>query len=252
MIRINLMPTKEGRKKKSGQRTVAIIGLLVGLEILGLFLWYQTVASEVDEAMAAANAQEQRVQRLEKAKKKVEDKQETKEKLNRQNVIFDKMKHEKSGPPEMLKFLSYILTKKEDNLYNREELKAQEAAGWASGWDTENLWITDLQEDQLEMTVKGLAKSHEDVAEFYRRLETGVYFVVVEPVLQKVTTDNDFKDLELIAFEAHTLLNYNPDGKVKLARGDVPESLLRMMPPPPAPEPSAKDGKKGKKGKGGH
>lgn len=248
MIRINLMPTKEGRKKKSGQRTVAIIGLLVGLEILGLFLWYQTVASEVDEAMAAANAQEQRVQRLEKAKKKVEDKQETKEKLNRQNVIFDKMKHEKSGPPEMLKFLSYILTKKEDNLYNREELKAQEAAGWASGWDTENLWITDLQEDQLEMTVKGLAKSHEDVAEFYRRLESGAYFVLIDPVVQEVTRDEDFDTQELVSFEVVTLVTFSTEGELRMLRGDVPQTLERLIRVEAPPEGAPADG--GKEGKG--
>ena len=248
MIRINLMPTKEGRKKKTGQRTVAIIGLLIGIELLALFFWYSSIESDVQVADAAAATQERRVQQLEKAKKKVEEKQETKEELNRQNVIFDRMKHEKTGPPEMLKFFSYILTKKEDNLYNREELKAQEAAGWASGWDTENLWITELVDMGGLLTIKGDAKSHEDVAEFYRRLETGIYFITVEPEMQKVTTDPEFKELELIEFEAFATLNYNPDGQIKMRREEVPDALLSMIPAPAAPKQDDTGEKKTKKG----
>ncbi len=64
MIRINLMPTKEGRKKKTGQRTVAIIGLLIGIEILALFFWYSSIESDVQAAEAAAANQERRVQQL--------------------------------------------------------------------------------------------------------------------------------------------------------------------------------------------
>ncbi|MGM0574303.1 MAG: PilN domain-containing protein [Myxococcota bacterium] len=244
MIRINLLPTREGRRKVSGRRTLAIIGLVLVVEVLGLFLWYQAVEDDAASQMNLAQKTEQEVQRLEQAKKELEQREEAKLQLARQNLVFEKLKHEKTGPPEMLKFLSYVLTKKEDNLYNREELQAQEAAGWASGWDTDNLWITELDQVHNWLTIKGHARSHEDVAEFYRRLESGIYFVFIDPVVQKVITDPDFPDVELVEFEAEAFINYDPGGELKLHSEEIPPEIKDVI-----AEASEAGGQAGEEGK---
>ncbi len=254
LIRINLLPATAGKKRRAsvggGQRAVAVIMLALILEFAMLYLYLGTIEEDASAAESAAAQAQKRVKKLEDRKEKLEELQEAKKELARQNVIFEKMKFEKTGPPEMLKFLSYVLTRKEENPYSREELKAQEAAGWASGWDTENLWLIEIVEELGDFTIKGRARSHEDVAEFYRRLETGVYFPIVDPVVQEVVQDDDFKELELVEFEVYTLLNYNPDGQMKMRREEVPEELFAFLPQPkPDPEADKKKGKKGKKGK---
>ena len=253
MIRINLLPAKDGRRRRSSsggpQKTGAIIFLLVILEVLGMYSWYQDVSDQAVEQQSIAKRAEDKVKKLEKKKRKLEDREKSKLELARQNVIFEKMKNEKTGPPEMLKFLSYVLTKKEDNLYNREELKAQEASGWASGWNPQNLWLTQVIVDGMGVLLRGHARSHEDVAEFYRRLESGIYFMMIDPVFQKVFNDADFTELELVEFEATALLNYNTDGELRMTREEVPARLAHLIVEAPAP---AKDKKKGKKQGGGH
>ena len=256
MIRINLLPAKDGRRRRSsgggGQKTGAIIFLLVILEVLAMYSWYQDLSDQATEQQSIAKRAEDKVKSLEKKKQKLEDREQSKVELARQNVIFEKMKSEKTGPPEMLKFLSYVLTKKEDNLYNREELKSQEASGWASGWNPENLWMTHVVVGPGDVVLRGHARSHEDVAEFYRRLESGIYFVMIDPVFQKVFNDPDFAELELVEFEATAMLNYNTDGEMRMTREEVPERLAHLISTGEAPAKS-KDAKDGKAKKaGGH
>jgi Tfp pilus assembly protein PilN len=255
MIRINLLPSREGRgKRQSGQRVLALLGLVVLIECFAAFLWWQSVEGDAAIELKKAGDAKARVEKLEKQKAVLEERETAKLELARQNVIFEKLKHEKSGPAEMLKFLSYVLTAKEDNLYNRDELKAQEAAGWSSGWDPDRLWVTELIEENGDLSLKGQAKSHEDVAEFYRRLESGIYFPLIDPVVQQVITDTEFKETELVSFEAYSMLNYNPEGEMKMRRDEVPDSLLGAVAAAPAPapaEPKKADDADAKKPEGG-
>jgi Tfp pilus assembly protein PilN len=251
MIRINLLPSEARRRRRGGQSTLTIVMLLAIVELLGLFTWYQGIEEESLRQATAVRKAEESVKRLEKAKNRLEEREEEKGELARQNGVLEKLKTDKTGPATMLKFISYVLTRKEDNLYNREELTAQEAAGWASGWDPQNVWITKLTEEFGEVTLIGLARSHEDVAEFYRRMETSIHFVGIDPVMQEVVNGQDFDELELVAFEAYTLVNYDPEGKLRMKRENVPEQLTPFIVASAEP-PKEDEGKKKKKKSGGH
>jgi len=251
MIRINLLPSDGARRRRGGQSTITIVMLLVIVELLGLFTWYQGVEEEAQRQQTAVRKAEESLKRLEKAKTHLESRESEKAELAQQNHVLEKLKTDKTGPSTMLKFISYVLTRKEDNLYNREELTAQEAAGWASGWDPQNVWLTKLSEEFGEVTLHGLARSHEDVAEFYRRMETSIHFIGIDPVMQEVVNDTDFEEMELVAFEAFTTVNYDPTGKLRMKREEVPEPLKPFIVESAAPKPEPKDDKKKKK-KGGH
>lgn len=251
MIRINLLASKDARRRGPGQNTLVIIVLLLVVEVLGMFTWYQSVDETATEQQSALQRVESSVVRLEKAKAKLEEKEKDSGKLARQNQEFDRLKNAKIGPGQMLKFLSYVLTRKEDNLYNREELTAQEAAGWASGWEPDNVWLSQLAQTGDQVMIRGFARSHEDVAEFYRRMESGMHFLSIDPVMQEVVQDVDFNALEVVAFEVLAMKNYNLEGKLKMPRADVPDSLRAMIVEKILP-PSSEDKKKGKKkAKGG-
>jgi Tfp pilus assembly protein PilN len=249
MIRINLLPAAETRKRAAsgqGQTFVLIFGALVVFEVLGLFMWYQSVEEEVGLANQQATKAEKEVKRLEEAKKQLEEREKAKIELSRQNIIFEQLKARQTGPPEMLQFLSYALTKKEDNLYNRDEIKAQEAAGWATNWDPRNVWISEFRQSDYEIDLKGLARSRQDAAEFVRRLSSSVYYLIPDMPADVKVTDEIFKQLPLVEFEVTTVLNYQQDGVFKMVRADVPERLVPYIPAAPTPPPD--DGKK--KGRG--
>lgn len=228
MIRINLLPTKEARRKggsgTSQQSLAVIIGLLIVEGVL-LWFWYSSLQEEASAQMQAAREAEERVESLKQARQRMRKFQSARKKLQRQNIVFENLKYEKTGPPNMLKFLSYALTPLEDNLYNREELAAREAAGWSTSWDPANLWLTKLEQESQKLTIKGRARSHEDVAEFYHRVSSGVFFVELEPKVQEIVNDSHFQDLEVVSFEAECFYNYNPNGKMKMKKGQVPEAL---------------------------
>ncbi len=250
MIRINLLPSEGTRRRRGGQSTLTIVMLLVIIEVLGLFTWYQGVEEQVGQQASAIRKAEESVKRLEKAKTRLEEREVEKVELSQQNLILETLKTAKTGPAKILKYISYALTRKEDNLYNREELTAQEAAGWASGWDPRNVWITKLTEEFGDVTILGLARSHEDVAEFYRRMETSIHFVGIDPVMQEVVKGQDFDEIELVAFEAVTLVNYDSTGKLRMKREAVAEPLMPFI--VASAEPKKEEEPEKKKKKGGH
>jgi len=249
MIRINLLPDKDARRGSASQAPMAVIILMIVVEVLALFTWQEDKNEQLSAQQSLVKKAADAVVRLEKAQVKLEKREEDKVEVARQNVVFDRMKDAKSGPSEMLKFLAYVLTRREDNAYNRDELTAQEAAGWSSGWDPGRVWLKTVVEDVDRLNIKGLAKSHEDVAEFYRRLESGIHFLTIDPVVQEVTSDSEFKELELVSFEVVSRHNYNMDGQLKMTMEEVPESLKSMV---KAPEKPPEDPKKKKEKKGGH
>ena len=252
MIRINLLPTEGSRRRRGGQSTLGIVMLLVIIEVLALFSWYQGIEEQVAQQASAIRKAEESVKRLEKAKTRLEERESEKVELSQQNLILETLKTAKTGPSKILKYLSYVLTRKEDNLYNREELTAQEAAGWASGWDPRNVWITKLTEEFGDVTILGLARSHEDVAEFYRRMETSIHFIGIDPVMQEVVNGQDFEEIELVAFEAVTVVNYDSTGKLRMKREMVPDSMTPFIVASAEPKKDKEDDGKKKKKKGGH
>jgi Tfp pilus assembly protein PilN len=249
MIRINLLPDKGKRRAATGNLFLIVGAALAVAEIGGLFLWHQVIDEEVQAAEVAAKDEEAKLKKAQEAKKSVEDLDAKKLELNKQNIIFEQLESEKTGVPSMLLFLCYLLSKKEFNEYSRDEIDAQEAIGWATQWDADRVWLNRIEQDQQWLTIQGLAKDHEDVSEFARRLESGIYFVDVWPKTFTKVADEEFRDVKLVAFEVTAFFNYSSEGQLQMLRGDVPLELepFLVQEAPPPPEPS-KDKKKGKEG----
>ena len=61
------------------------------------------------------------------------------------------------------------MSKTEDNSFNAKELQSQEDNGWNVSWDPGRLWVTQFEEEEKSVKIRGEAMAHEDVTEFYRR-----------------------------------------------------------------------------------
>lgn len=211
MIRINLLPVKEVKKKKVRKEFFLLVGILIALDVMVMMSW-GGAAEEGLRLVRTRNKQlQEQVDSLKEAKKQIEEREQNKKLLEAQNFIFDKLKYDKIGPSNLLLYISYALTKPEDTAQNREEIKKRELIGWNVDWDADAVWLTHITEKEGMVRIKGEARNHEDVAEFLRRLEAGVFFYKPELIRQE---KNFHLQLEThyVEFEIVADLNYNLDG----------------------------------------
>lgn len=211
MIRINLLPILEKRKKAASRAQLYIFASIFAFEVLFLFIWYQKTSSDLTEIEDKLKDLVQKTENLGKVKKAWEEWEKEKAELQKQVKIFEDLKSEQIGPPNMFQFLSYVLTPhNEEDEKNLDEIKSLELSGWNLKWNPSRVWVKRFKEIDGVVTIEGEALDHEDVAEFYRRLETGGYFNEVEPGLQVQKVDKTL-DLKYIEFKGTAILNYKVD-----------------------------------------
>lgn len=259
MIEINLLPATEARKRsKSSVRSggggggsqlfgVLMILLLVA-EVAGLYIWYSGAEDAKTQAFKAKATAEKKLTKLKEAKKKFDARDEERQKLNKQQVIFANLEVQKKGPYEALQFLAYALTKKDSQ--QTDEIEAHETVGWSFKWDPDTVWLREIvQEDDGFITLKGVAKTTQDAAEFLRRLASSIYFIAPDMPLLQPVEDQIFPDkITLTAFEIQAVLNFNRTGELRMLKDDIPDSILKYV-KLPKPKPKAKPKTPAKKGK---
>ncbi|MBM4398552.1 MAG: PilN domain-containing protein, partial [Deltaproteobacteria bacterium] len=207
MIRINLIGQKARPKPTASRGQVfAFIGLLL-LEAAFPLIWHQKLSSELDDVKGRVKEATTKLDDLKRVKEAWERWQTEKADLDRQTRIFESLRSDQLGPPSMLQYLSYVLTRVADSAVGADEMKAQELIGWNPKWDPRRVWLKDVLERNGQITLKGEALDHEDVAEFYRRLQASDFFQSVEPGLQ-TRKFHDGLQLKMVEFSVTAQLNY--------------------------------------------
>lgn len=249
MIKINLLPSRAVKKKKAaaggGQLFLVLLVLLLAGLGVGLYLWYDSIQTQLIAAQSQANDLQKKVQALQKVRQQITEDEKQQALLEEQNAILERLKDGKSGPPNMLLFLDYALTRPPDTLANQDELKALQKAGWNLQWDTDSVWLTRLTEDEYgTLTLAGEARFHEDVAEFYQRLRSSIYLRNLEPGPQERKYDQGI-EMKYIAFKGQADLNYRlpgvdaaaaPTGGTAAPEGDGAKKDTAIVPGTPSAE----------------
>jgi hypothetical protein len=287
-------------KGGDGQLFQAVLIGVITAELLFCYLWYQDadeafITANGSVALAKRNLDNTKKKAAKAGGDKKADAGEGVKLLKRETSYFDRLMPERTGYVELLQFVAYTLTKLEDNSANRDELISQQQAGWKDKvirveeeafdrandqdekslpicqrlvdtnckepWRPEFIWPTKFSVKQKKITMEGLARSHEYVAEFYQRLRTGIYFLNFRPVLQEKVQDETFQETELVSFKVEAL--FNPISifekkdlekmEIRMAAGLVPEEIKHLIVEEAKPDDKkGKKGKKKKKGKKGH
>jgi Tfp pilus assembly protein PilN len=221
MIRINLLETAEKRRRRkrqipSGTPIIALYVVLLVMEGVLLFYW-STVKEETLQAQKKIQMEAQtqldgfnklKGERDELAEKMAEEEQQAK--------IFETLNASTVGPANMLLYLSYMLTT--PPLSNHKERVVQEQIGWNKStskespqWDPDRAWVTSFKEGtNKEVILEGLAVSHHDTDEFFKRLKSTIYFQNVHFISAKVGKQrNQEATNSLIEFKIQAHINYN-------------------------------------------
>ena len=210
MIRINLIGQRARIKPTVGKGQLVVFVALLVVEAVFLFVWHQKLSGDLTDAVKRSKEASAKIEELKRVKDAWEQWQTQKADLDRQAQVFESLRAEQSGPPNVLEYLGYMLTKVPDVPSSADEMKAQELVGWDPRWDPRRVWITRYLERSGVVTLSAQAIDHEDVAEFYRRLETSDYFTNVDPGTQ-VRLVNGQLDTKYEEFSVTAVLNYKVD-----------------------------------------
>jgi type IV pilus assembly protein PilN len=180
MIRINLLPVKKARKREAGQRQILYMGLAVMVSVAGVIFVHLNTASERDEIRRKGQTLQSEIARYKAEMGDYDKIVAQREELLKQRRSIDALNLGRTGPTYLLRELSEILTPGKgptfDRLKYEESLRRDPNVGFKASWDTRRVWIEAFEEQAKKLKIKGAAKSHEDVAEFLKRLQLSVFF----------------------------------------------------------------------------
>jgi Tfp pilus assembly protein PilN len=240
MIKINLLPADQRKKKKGarkgggasslkGSGLIAVFGVAMILEVGGLMWWQSQQQEASDQMLQAQKPLKEEIERLKKVKKKGAELKKFKKKVEAQRVVFAALENGKVGPLNTLIFLSYALQKVDATLPEEEyaaltkhwtpqDMKQAAAVAVDNEWDPNRVWLKRVKDEKGEIVIEGEAKDHEDVMSFLRRLRTATYFEGIDLVEQQRETVSDLTAgagdfaTPFISFTLKGLLNYDPAG----------------------------------------
>jgi len=150
MIRINLLPIRQTRKKESVQQQLVIFALAV-LVTSGLcFGWFSYAAKTTRDLKTQIATKKENLKRLEKIIGEVNQHTRRKKEYEEKLAVIRRLKKSKTGPVRALDDLATELPKR--------------------------VWLSDMDEAAGEVTFSGNALNNEDVSAFMKALEKSKYF----------------------------------------------------------------------------
>ncbi len=186
MIRINLLPIKQDRRREAGRNQIAIAAGILIVQVVVLVFINMSASSKVDEQQNRNSIVKANVQRI---KKQIKDHQailnEIK-KFEKRQAAIESLQDARTGPVHVMLELSNIISKDGrptiDNDRYQQMIRLDPASGYDENWDFRRLWISSFEEKNRKVKIKGQGMTHEDVAEFLRRINLSGFFVSSELV----------------------------------------------------------------------
>ncbi len=179
MIRINLLPVREKKKKESTRQMFSILVLSLGAVVLILAGVHFRLSGQIDQLQTQITAYDEEIKRLKIDTKDVDKFKAEKEDLQRRLNIIYTLQRAKTGPVRVLDDLSMALPGK--------------------------LWLTSLKEKNGKMEIKGIAFDNQDIAKFMTNLES---YGVIKNVELVISQQLERKELKLKEFTLTCQVNY--------------------------------------------
>ncbi|MBI3180842.1 MAG: PilN domain-containing protein [Myxococcales bacterium] len=149
MIRINLLPVRQVKKRELGRQVLVLFGAVLLLAGVVNYLWYSHRQDEWSRRHAQIADTERRIAELEKVIGEVNNINKRKKEVEDKLKILTELRKGRSGPVRLLDALATATPKK--------------------------VWITEFNEKSNLVKITGVGVSHDDVAEFMRSLSHVVW-----------------------------------------------------------------------------
>lgn len=111
MIKINLLPIRAARKRESVKQQLILGAVLIIGAGVGLYLWYNSMATKLDERKKQIATTNQQIEQYKRAIGEVEKYKGLEEKLKRKLEIIESLVKGKTGPVRVLDRMSQLVPK---------------------------------------------------------------------------------------------------------------------------------------------
>jgi type IV pilus assembly protein PilN len=167
MIKINLLPVREERRRLGARQEQMFFALIMVLVLIGLYYWHATDNRKIKNLRLQISQVEQDITRLSKIVKEVEKFKADKKVLEGKIAVIDQ-----------LKTFRQVQVRYMDEL--NKALPSQ-------------VWLEFYQQRSNLLTLRGKSLSTDDIANFMRNLEASTWFndVRLDQTSQKETTLGD-------------------------------------------------------------
>jgi type IV pilus assembly protein PilN len=176
MIRVNLLPVKEARRRSAGRIQLLIFAVVLVIECAILVFLHMVQQGKLEEVRGKVATAQKKVDKLESEVEEAKDLEKRKKKLEQKLSVLDDIEKQSIGPVNVLEELLVILSRPE----NVEQRYAQRKKDWNVEWNPRHVWIESLNESGGDFEMVGRAVDADDVAEFLHRLETATHFQNVQ------------------------------------------------------------------------
>ena len=167
MIRINLLPFREARRRAEVARHLAIIGVVAGVAGLGCLTAYLAVASDVRTARAEISQTKALIDGYKPQLAQVKEFREKKAAVEEKLAVIARLERNRRGPIHVL-----------DELASRSP---------------ERLWITSMETSGSSIRLDGMGLNNQVVAAFMTALNESPYFGEVELERTELSESNGLK-----------------------------------------------------------
>ena len=186
MIRINLLPIKQDRRREAARNQLLLGGLVVVVEVVIFAFMYFDLSSDIVTQKNVNGVIEAEVKHI---RAQIQDHQQILQEIaefEKRQAAIDGLQDARTGPVHVMLEMSNLLSSKGrpniDNVKYRELIRLDPTAGYDEDWDYRRLWVSSFSEKKREVVIQGQAMTHEDVAEFLRRINLSRFFVTSELV----------------------------------------------------------------------
>ena len=214
MIRVNLLPQKRGARgaaPQQSQRWLLIVAGVLVLEVIALFLFYQTKREELAEQKAKNDRVQGQITDINKLVSNHEEIKKSLVLLRAREDAIAKLQSARSGPTAVLLELAQLLTPGRGPTTDPDRLATLRRENpnlvYFPGWDSRRLWLTSYLESDRTVRFEGLARDGNDVAELAQRLKLSSYFYDVTLLPGKKEPEKNAK-LEVVNFALQLKVRY--------------------------------------------
>ncbi len=218
MIRINLLPIKQDRRREAARNQLLMAFAIVIVEIVIFAAIHMSIDADIETQKNANITVTAEVNRIKKQILGHKDILAEIDDYEKRQAAIAGLLEARTGPVFIMLELSNILSKGGhptiDNVKYQEMVQLDPTAGYDENWDYRRLWINKFVEKKRLVQISGQALSHEDVAEFLRRINLSDYFVTNELI------ETSLKKLSLQALKNVTIDKAEPVVAFKL-KGEI-------------------------------
>jgi type IV pilus assembly protein PilN len=167
MIRINLLPVREARRKAEVGSQVAMIAISAGVSVVLSLGIHQVVRAELGGAQKRIAALNQQLAEYKPQQAKVDAFKAKKADIQQKLAVIERLERSRSGPVHIL-----------DELATRTP---------------DRVWLTELKADDGQIQLEGMSLDNELVALFLTSLNDSPYFTNVELKATELKTVDSLK-----------------------------------------------------------